>query len=173
MTTYLRGNYKSQDGTTKSAPLLVKFPLQDGAVVFTSFHNEKQNNEKEMKLLRYLVFSAVTAKVESQVAQTMLRGGFSPAKKNLFSTSSGEPSVTQTYQCTKATDLQFVLGFQNQGANLRLTVVGPNGEHHEKEGTSTLTIDVPAAKDGPWKYTVTAIKVPNANFPFTVTVGHK
>ena len=41
----------------------------------------------------------------------------------------------------------------------------------EKEGNSTLAIDVPKAAPGEWKYTVTAISVPSDNFPFRVTVG--
>jgi hypothetical protein len=68
--------------------------------------------------------------------------------------------------------LQFVLGFQDQGARLKLIVVGPDGKSVEKEGTTTLSVDVPAAT-GDWKYTVTALKVPSENFPFTVTVGQK
>ena len=68
-------------GQRKTAPLLVKFPHKDGTVIFTSFHNEKQNNQTALKLLRYLVFAAMTADVESQVTRTMVQGGFSPAKR--------------------------------------------------------------------------------------------
>jgi hypothetical protein len=169
----IRGSFKLLRGGRASAPLLVKFPFGEGAVIFTSFHNEKQNDEAETKLLRHLVFSAVTAKVEAQVAKTMVRGGFSPAKQGLYSASQGQPAATQVYHCTKTADLQFVLGFDNAGARLRLNVVGPDGKTAEKEGTSTIVIDIPAAAVGDWNYTVTAISLPNENFPFTVTVGQK
>ncbi|HEV7225427.1 MAG TPA: hypothetical protein VGN42_22160 [Pirellulales bacterium] len=173
LTTYLRGTYQPQMGEARQAAFLVKFPYRDGTVIFTSFHNEKQNSETELKLLRYLVFSAVTAEVETRVRQTLVRGGFSPAKQNLFSASAGEPSATTTYHAEKAGHLQFALGFQNLGARLKLTVKSPGGKTVEQEGDSTFTIDVPAAEAGDWQYTVTAVKLPNENFPFTVTVGQK
>jgi hypothetical protein len=173
LTTFLRGRYETMAGDTTEAPLLVKFPHGNGTVIFTSFHNEKQNSETELKLLRYLVFAAVTAQTESKITKTMVEGGFSPASKNLLSASAEAPSVTQSYQCKKAGPIQFVLGFENQGALLRLTVVGPDGKKTEKEGIATFTIDVPEAAAGPWKYTVTAVKVPYQNFPFTLTIGEK
>ena len=171
--TYLRGNYRTQQGQQRDAAFLVKFPYHDGTVIFTSFHNEKQNSETELKLLRYLVFSAVTAEVESRVQRTMVRGGFSPAKQNLFSASAGAPSATTVYHADKPGHLQFALGFQNLGARLKLTVKSPGGKVLEQEGDSTFTIDVPEAEAGDWQYTVTALKLPNENFPFTVTVGQK
>lgn len=173
VTVYMRGRYQTEAGGEQESPLLVRFPVHDGTVIFTSFHNEKQNSETELKLLRYLVFSAVTAEEETKVQRTMVQGGFSPAKKNLFSASAGEPSATSVYHADKEGHLQFVLGFQNAGAELKLTVVGPDGKQHEQQGTSTITIDLPDAAAGDWKYTVTAIKLPNENFPFTVTVGEK
>jgi len=173
VTEYLRGTFVTSRGDTETAPLLVRFPVHDGTVIFTSFHNEKQNTETELKLLRYLVFTALTAEVDTRVKKMMVRGGFSPAKKGLFSASTGDLSVTRRYSSTRVADLQFVLGFQNQGARLKLTVAGPDGKVLEKEGTSTLTIGVANAQVGEWKYTVTALKIPSENFPFTVTVGEK
>lgn len=173
VTTYLRGTYQPEDGGEREAAFLVKFPHRDGAVIFTSFHNEKQNSETELALLRYLVFSAVTAEVESRVQRTMVRGGFAPAKQNLFSASAGQASATTVYHADQAGHLQFVLGFRNLGAQLKLTVEGPNGRKFEQQGAATLTIDVPDAAAGDWKYTVTALELPNENFPFTVTVGRK
>lgn len=173
LTTYLRGTYQPEAGGEREAAFLVKFPYRDGAVIFTSFHNEKQNSETELALLRYLVFSAVTAEVESRVQRTMVRGGFSPAKQNLFSASAGQASATTVYHADQGGHLQFVLGFRNLGAQLKLTVVGPGGRKFEQQGASTLTVDVPDAAAGDWEYTVTALKLPNENFPFTVTVGRK
>ena len=55
-----------------------------------------------------------------------------------------------------------------------MTVADPDGNVvEEKEGTSTLTIDVSGASPGEWKYTATAISVPTDNFPFRLTVGEK
>jgi hypothetical protein len=173
VTTFIRGAYESARGRQATAPLLVKFPYKDGTVIFTSFHNEKQNDKAELKLLRHLVFATVTAGEETRVAKTMVQGGFQPAKRGIFSASQSEPSVTQTYHCSKEGELQFVLGFSAAGAKLRLDVVGPDGQKFSEEGTATLTVKVPKAVPGDWNYTVTALKLPNDNFAYTVTVGEK
>jgi hypothetical protein len=170
---YLKGRYHTMEGESRETPLLVKFPSEHGQVIFTSFHNEKQTSEIEQKLLKFLVFSVVTAKTESAVARTMVQGGFSPTSRDLLSASPQSPSVTQTYTCKKAGPLQFALGFENQGAQLKLTVTGPGGTEYEKEGSSTFVLEIPAATVGEWKYTVTAVKVPYENFPFTLTIGEK
>ena len=74
----------------------MKFKEGQGTVIFTSFHNEAQNSRQEEGLLKYLVFSAVTAKEQEVADKAMLSGGFSPAKRSLISHSSGQPSVTKT-----------------------------------------------------------------------------
>jgi hypothetical protein len=172
-TVYLEGTYRTMTHEVESAPLLIKLPFEQGALIFTSFHNEKQNSDKEEQLLRYLVFATVTAKEVTKVTKTMMAGGFSPQKSSLLSASAGNPTVTQTYKSKKAGRLQFVLGFEDRGARLMLSVVGPDGKAHEKEGNSTFTVEVKDAPVGAWKYTVTAVKVPYENFPFTLTVGEE
>jgi hypothetical protein len=168
----IEGDYvKEKDAGAGVAPLLVKFQFGKGTVIFTSFHNEKQTNEVEQKLLKYLVFSVVTARTEADVAQTMLKGGFSPQKSNLLSASPESPKVTKTYQNKKAGHLRFVLGFENRGARLKLTVTSPNGKKFEQEGTSTISMDFNNAQVGDWQYTVTAEVIPFPDFPFTLTVG--
>jgi hypothetical protein len=173
ITTYLRGTFTAIDGTRKTTPLLVKFPHGQGNVVFTSFHNEKQNSEKERQLLKYLVFSAVTAGVDAEAGRQMAKGGFAATKKNLFSASRDAESVSQNYENKSVADLQFVLAFPEQGATLELAVTGPDGNTVRQQGSTTITIDVPSAAPGTWTYAIKAIKVPSANFPFTITVGQK
>jgi hypothetical protein len=173
VTVYLRGTYTTSSGTNAEAPLLVKFPVGQGTVIFTAFHNEAQNSEQEEKLLRYLVFTAVTAKEESLVAKTMTSGGFSPAKRSLISHRAGDPSVTQVYRNDHPGRLQFALTFANQGARLRFTLVAPTGQKFEKDVESTLVVEVPDAPAGAWQYTVTALQVPYENFPFSVNVGEE
>ncbi|MFO0901513.1 MAG: hypothetical protein U0939_00855 [Pirellulales bacterium] len=171
---YLHGDYQTNDGGRRSAPLLVRLPVGRGSILYTAFHNESVNSEIETKLLKYLVFTTVTAREQSKVTQTLVQGGFSPQKQNLLSTSASNPTVTNVYRNAKQSDLKFVLAFENQGATLRLRVEAPDGsEFAVREGTSTLQVDVPAASAGDWKYTVTALKVPYENFPFTLTVGQK
>jgi len=173
VTEYLRGTYKTTKDDEVTAPLLVKIPFGRGTIIFTSFHNEAQNSEMELELLHYLVFASVTADLEADVKRTMTSGGFSPVHGNLLSASAADQSLTETYHCDGRRDLQFVLGFKRQGARLRLVVVGPEGRRLEKAGTSTITLDVPDAAAGDWRYTVTPLEVPYENFPYTLTVGEK
>jgi len=173
VTTYLSGTYTLRDGIRQTGPLLVTFPHGEGTVVFTSFHNEAQNTELELELLRHLVFTTVTAREQRRIKRTMVRGGFSPAERNLLSASSASKPVRMTYRCERGGSLRFVLGFEAQGAELRLRVVGPGGEQFEKQGRKTLTIEIDNARRGAWQYSITPIKVPYENFPYTLTVGEK
>jgi len=110
VTVYLRGTFRTTAGVAIDAPLLVKFPVGKGNVMFTSFHNEKQNSELETKLLKHLVFSTVASNVQKTVTESMVRGGFSLRKSNLLSAAPGDPSVSQTYEHTRSGGLAFTLG---------------------------------------------------------------
>jgi hypothetical protein len=169
----LEGSYYRQSGGKTTAPLLVKFQFGKGTVIFTSFHNEKQNSAVEQKLLKYLVFSAVTAQIENEVNQSLIKGGFAPQKQNLLSASLDNPKVSYSYRSTKAGKIRFVLGFDDRGAKLRLTVTTPDGKKLEKEGTSTFVVEAPSPGPANWQYTVEALSVPRefAEFPFNVTVA--
>jgi|SRR5271157_342587 len=172
LTTIVRGRYTSTKDESLEAPLLVKFPLKKGIVIFTSFHNASQNDESERKLLRYLVFMAATAGEDAKITETIASGGFSPKKQNILTASSDNPSVTQTYQSTKGGRLKFALGFANRGARLRLTIKGPDGRTVvEKEGPETFFHEIVNAPIGEWICTVTALEVPYANFPFQLTIA--
>ena len=167
----VEGSYQRQQFGIAEAPLLVKFQFGKGTVIFTSFHNEAQNSVIEQKLLKYLVFSAVTAQLENQVNQSLVQGGFSPQKQNLLSASRENPKASYSYQATKAGKILFVLGFDDRGAKLRLTVVSPAGKTTTREGGSTFEIPEVSTGPGEWRYTVEALSVPFQDFPFTVTVA--
>ena len=79
--------------------------------------------------------------------------------------------MTRTYEHTRSGGLVFTLGFEARGAKLRLEVDSPDGRHLMKDGGSTLTIDVPDAVPGTWKYTAKPDSLPYPNFPFTMSVG--
>ncbi len=91
--------------------------------------------------MKYLVFSAVTAKDQELTDKTMLSGGFSPASRSLSSHSSGQPSVTRTYRSPRAGPVRFALTFTGAGARLKLTLKAPTGQTHEVEATSTVVIE--------------------------------
>src|SRR5262249_48523881 len=103
----LRGEYRSMSGTRVKAPLLLKLQEAKGTVISTSFHNEPQNSDKELELLRSLVFSAATAREETMARQTMLSGGFSPVKQSQASHGSGTATVTRAYTSTDSAPLRF------------------------------------------------------------------
>jgi hypothetical protein len=172
MKIYLEGEYRAMDGRKVRAPLLVKYPRGKGQVIFTSFHNEKQNSAAETKLLKFLVFAAVTARMETKITTTLVNGGFSPSKQSLLSVDKTQ-SVTQTYKNKKAGKLLFVLGFAQEGAELELQVTAPDGSIASRKGSSTLQIELPESIAGDYQYTITAHKVPYPNFPFTLTIGNK
>ena len=102
----------------------------------------------------------------------MIKGGFSPQVSRLLNASDPQ-QATSTYVNKKAGPLSFMLGFANQGAKFRLTLIAPDKQKFEKEGTSTFGFEIPNAPAGDWQYTVTALELPYANFPFTLTVGEK
>src|SRR5262249_50707493 len=94
-TVYMEGEYQVLAfGQTRMAPLLVRFREGRGTVIFTSFHNSEQNKEQEIKLLKYMVFSAVTARVDAELARKMTEGGLSPTRSSLISASRDNPKVT-------------------------------------------------------------------------------
>jgi hypothetical protein len=167
----LRGTYQRQTGGIATAPLLVKFKFGEGTVIFTSFHNEKQNSEIEQKLLKYLVFSAVTAQIENQINRSLIQGGFKAQKQNLLSASRDQPTVTYQYRSTKAGKIRFDLGFEDRGAELKLTITTPEKKTIERQGTSSFAVELPSAGPAEWRYTVTAVRRPFDEFPFTVTVS--
>ena len=169
--TYLK--YRPEGGPERAtAPLMVRFQIGQGTVVFTSFHNEKQNSRIEKQLLQHLVYSLVTAGVDAEVNTQMDQGGFAPQRSNLLSTPTDQ-SISKEYKNERVGTLRFALGFRNEGAELRFNVKSPDGKQYTWEGKSTAIIEVPDARPGTWTYTVTARKLPYANFPFTVTVGEK
>jgi len=173
VTVYLEGDIQTIRRGRMTVPLLIGFPFQEGSVIFTSFHNEAQQTDTELELLRHLVFTTVTAREEARIKQTMVRGGISPRYRDLLSTGGGGRPVQATYHCDGGRLLQFVLGFRDQGARLQLTVVDPRGRRYEKTGRRTFTIEIPEPPAGPWQYTITPLEVPYRNFPFTLTIGQR
>jgi hypothetical protein len=170
----MQGNYLGMNGKRATAPLMVKFAWEKGTVIFTSFHNEKQNSRVETDLLQYLVFSLVTAGIDADVNAKLEQGGFKAQPSNLLSTGGKKTTDPKHYENkTPGATLRFVLGFRNEGATLRFNVKAPSGKQYTWEGKSTVILEVANAEKGTWTYTVSEEVSAYANFPFTVTVGEK
>ncbi len=169
VTVCLQGTYRDMNGQAAVAPLLVKFRVQQGTVIFTSFHHVKNDSVIVRKLLDYLVFASVSARSEARLREFMGRYDFAPQDLR--------PAVLTAGQKTEATyqhaggGLQFALGFEHQGARLKLTLRAPTGQIIEHEDQGIFLIEVQKAPAGAWQYTVTPIEVPFENFPSVVAVG--
>lgn len=178
VTPLVRGPYRKERfpndplGIPQLGTFLVRFPFGKGTVIFTSFHNEKQNTDMETKLLEYLVFQLVNAGIDSEVTHRNEQEGFAPAKSTLLSTPTDQ-SVTKTYFHPKPGPLRFSLAFRDAGAKLHLDLRSPDGKSRQWQGNSTVIIDVPDAKPGEWTCVITAKELPYPNFPFSVTFGAK
>ncbi|MCI0639251.1 MAG: hypothetical protein L0Y72_32395 [Gemmataceae bacterium] len=154
----------------EALPLLVKFRHGEGTVIFTSFHNSAQVSDLEKKLLNYLVFSAVTAKAESNVTKIMLDAGFDPQNLKTIQIAPGKSTPLQTHNHPGG-GLQVAVGFENLGAKLKLTLTGPNGQKIEEEQVGTFLLEIANAPAGNWQYSVTAVEAPFQNFPIVLAVG--
>jgi hypothetical protein len=169
----IRSQYRDMKKKIVEAPLMVKFHFGKGTVIFTSFHNETQNSAEEEKLLKYLIFSTVTAGIESEVKNEMTKLGFQIQTSNLLSSPQLNQSISKEHKLKERAALRFSLGFRSEGAELRLNIKSPDGKEFTWQGKSTKSLEVPDAMPGTWTYTVTAIHLPYPNFPFTMTVGEK
>lgn len=167
----IEGPYHSELGKPFTAPLLVKFRHQKGTVIFTSFHNAAQNSELERKLLEYLVFTAVTAQVEGFTARGMAATGFTPRENKNLTLGKQTDKISNTFTHQKTGSVQFAIGFENQGATLRLELTSPTGEKMEHEDAASFIIEVQDAAQGAWRYTISSRRLPFANFPFTLLIG--
>ncbi|MBI1829946.1 MAG: hypothetical protein HYR84_00685 [Planctomycetes bacterium] len=169
----MKGSYRPLNGgAMRSAPLMVRFPFgrNNGNVIFTSFHNEGQNSDLEVKLLRYLVFSLVTDSIDAELNSSMAKEGFDSKGANLLSTP--KEMTVKEYQNDRVCTLRFALGFRGEGYKLRFKIESPSGKvfSHVCEGTTTL--EVPDAEKGKWKYTVERMTAPD-NLAFRMIVREK
>ena len=170
--TLLKGKYiKDKSKETATAPLMVKFRVEKGTVIFTSFHNEKQNSRTEKQLLQYLVFSLETAGIEAEIESSNEKDKFTPQRSNLMSNAEA-PSIKKDYENKQECTLRFTLGFRGDGAKLQFNIKSPDGKQFTKDCESTVGFEVPNAPKGTWTYTVTADSA-YTNVPFRVTVSEK
>jgi hypothetical protein len=178
VTVYLQGKYRScVDNRMLDAPLLVKFREGKGAVIFTSFHNEKVNSDAEQKLLQHLVFSAITENLVTAAYETILTGALSHDSASILSAKAGKSSETAVYRVAQSGPFRLALLF-NPGAHLKLVLKPPAGgetaPHNpvevSKEGVQSFELEIPDARPGDWTCVVFAVDVPFENFPFRLAV---
>jgi hypothetical protein len=169
VTVCLKGTYRNNLGQTWNVPLLVKFQFQKGTVIFTSFHHAKNDSEIVRKLLEYLVFTAVNARSEARVKELLQRSQFAPHDlRPALLTAQSKVEGTCQHQGGR---LQVAVGFDNVGAQLKVTLRSPSGQTIEYEDRGLYQLDVPKAEPGAWHYRVTPLVLPYGNFPIIVAIG--
>ncbi len=169
--TIVEGSFVNMNGQKLLAPLLVKFSCRRGTVIFTSFHNARQTSKLEDKLLKYLVFTAVTAKAESTAQRAMLAAGFEPKESKNLTIAAQPAKLDFSAKTQKPGNLQFAVGFDAPGARLKIQVIAPNGEKIEHEDKATFILEIPDAPPGEWRYFISAPTIPFPNYPFSLIVG--
>ena len=63
------------------------------------------------------------------------------------------------------------VGFNNEGAEVKLVIEGPAGVKFEKVGKDAFIVEVRNATVGEWKITLSTEKLPYPNFPLTLIVS--
>ena len=169
VTTILRA---SEGGRLKKGtPLLVKFAHEQGTVFFTAFHNSAIASDTAKKILRHLVFSAVLADAEGRVLKVLKREDFTVKTPDLLTATDSDWSVTRKHVQKRDGLFRVGVGFNNEGAEVKLTLEGPDGVKLEKVGKDAFIAEVRYAPAGEWKLTVTTNKLPYPNFPISLIVA--
>jgi hypothetical protein len=168
-TALMTGYYRTIKNESKATTYLTRFRFREGTVIFTSFHNARQNTEMERKLLEYLVMSAVNARSEARITTLMRDAGFPPEEIRNVQLTLDQP-VVRTYQHTHGS-LQIAAGFESVGVKVKLTVTAPDGREITHEDASTFLLEVPNAAAGEWRYSVAPLELPFAGFPAVTAVG--
>lgn len=152
-------------------PLLVRFRHGQGTVFFTSFHNSVIASDTAKNLLRYLVFSAVIADAEGRVLKVLKRADFTVRPPELLTAPDETWTATRKIALKKDGLFRLGVGFNNEGAEVKLVIEGPSGVKYEKVGKDAFIVEMRNATVGEWKITLSANKLPYPNFPFTLILA--
>lgn len=152
-------------------PLLVKFRHGQGTVFFTSFHNSVIATDTAKNLLRYLVFSAVIADAEARVLKVLKRVDFAVKPPELLTAPDDSWTATRKIALKKEGLFRVGVGFNNEGAEVKLVIEGPSGVKYEKVSKDAFIVEMRNATVGEWKITLSTTKLPYPNFPFTLIVA--
>ena len=171
---YLRGSYELEDGDhEENKPLLVSFDYGEGHVVYTAFHNEPQLSEKERQLLRFLVLKPITTEVSKATTRLLATQRLSAEKETVGAIDSGQSSPTYSYAVPPGVNLKIFLNWRGRQTTLQLSVYSPDGRLYRQMHSNIppVGVNVPSAQTGTWRYQVTGLTVPYANFPYVLTVA--
>ena len=169
----LKGRFRDLKDEEREAPLLITFPCGKGKVIFTSFHNEKENTDLAKRLLRYLVFATVTARGDAFATKANDEAGFARSSRSLLDASAQDRTIQREYDCERVTTLRFTLTLPDAGAKLQLTITNPEGKSFRTEVTDTSIFETKDTAVGRWKCDIKALQLPYPNYAFTFSIAEK
>ncbi len=173
-TVHLRGDIQTSIGQLYDKPLTVSFtpyPESPGKVIYTTFHNEAQQNDIEKKLLEYLVLIPTTSELTKEAKEYIKSFGVYAKETNINTIDIGAISPQFTYNLGKSDTLVF--GANWSGGTIGLSIYSPDGSLYDQllSDSPPVAIVIPEAQTGNWKYQITGINVPYDNYPYVVVVG--
>jgi len=167
---YLRGDRE----VDSQEPLLVTFRFEEGLVIFTAFHNEKQVSELEHRLLEFLVIKPLMHKVDEQSKEILNKKQYKSKKGIVDALEIGEDSQLYKFKVREACDLEFIFNWKGE-ASAQVSIIDPDDETVCDESFNQIPFEfgVSQAKLGVWNFKIKFNKVPLKRFPFTINVGIK
>ena len=168
---YLRGK---RQGWFEEEPLLVSFPYGQGFVIFTTFHNSRQVNALEHRLLEYLVLKPLMSNISQQSHTIMQRGEFKPLREYIGALSVSEESKLYEFYNNEFAELKFVFNWEGK-ATTRIWVHDPSNSKVLEQNVrkSPYELEVPNAQPGVWKFKMKIVDAPLKKFPYLIHVGKK
>jgi hypothetical protein len=155
--------------THAGRPILVSFAHGKGQVIYTCFHNHAQVSEREAALLRYLVLKPLMAQASAELVDATWGAPKQELQETVGTVAPGAASPWYEYDFPGG-PLMARLNWKG-AADLQLEVQGAGGHWHDGGDAPPVTITVPAASPGRWRYRVIGRNTPLANFPFVVLIG--
>lgn len=150
-------------------PILASFAYGKGQVIYTCFHNHAQVSKQEAELLRYLVIKPLMAQASAELDE-FAWGNKKDVQETVGTASQGQASLWYAYDSTAVGPLMIMLNWKGD-AQLGLDLQTAGGEWQQAGSSPPVSITVPVAQPGTWRYRVRAVQAPYSNFPFVILIG--
>ncbi len=152
----------------------MSFPYGEGFVIFTTFHNSRQVNALEHRLLEYLVLKPMMSRRATQSHTIMQRGKYKPMQEYIGALSVGQESKMYQFYNKESSDLKFVFNWEGN-ATSRVWIYNPANRRVIEENVrqSPYEFEINNAQPGTWQFKMQIVDAPLMKFPFVIHVGKK
>ncbi len=149
--------YDLPDGTTSHT---IHKPLTRGATYLWLVSASDSNGNEALTCWDKLRISSLTGLGYDEVTQ-------------VTDTINQGTEAVFNYIISQTKDLIFALGWE--GSTLKLSVYRPDGSLYAEgeSNTSPITISIPKAEAGEWRYRITGIDIPYDDYPFVAEIGER